>query len=118
MKEKILTLHAKVSRTVAQEDCVLVAPSAQMTLQAQVSQMAKVLIITIHTIGPNPPDLLMTSAAIVAALLRHGVSRVQIASPLPLAPPALYLFTYLYLLLSSCVPVPELHRFKAKDMLE
>jgi hypothetical protein len=114
MKEKILTLRAKVSRVAGWEDCAIVAP----LLQVQTGQAADVPTIAVHIAGPNPPDALTASAATATASLGHGASGALMAGVLPPASLAPYHLAYPYPLPSGRVLVPELRRFKAKNMLE
>jgi hypothetical protein len=114
MKEKILTLRAKVNCIAAQENCVMVSPLPQV----QTGQAAEVPTIAVHIAEPNPSDSPMTSAATATALLGHGVSGAPMVAVLPPASLAPYYLTYPFPLPSGYVPVPEPRRFKAKNMLE
>jgi hypothetical protein len=78
MKEKILTLRAKVSCIAAQEDCAMAAPLPQVLT----GQAAEVPTIAVHIVGPNPLDSPTASVATAAALLGHGTSRAPIAGAL------------------------------------
>jgi hypothetical protein len=114
MKEKILTLCAKVSRVAAQEDCAMVAPLPQV----QTGQAVDVPTIAVHIAGPNPPDAPTANAATATASLGHGASGAPMVGVLPPASLAPYHLAYPYPFPSGCVPVPEPRRFKAKNMLE
>ncbi len=114
MKEKILTLRAKVSRVTAREDRAMVAPLPQV----QTGQAADVPTIAVHIAGPNPPDSLTASAATATASLGHGVSGAPMAGVLPPASFAPYHLVYPYPFPSGRVPVLESCWFKAKNMLE
>jgi hypothetical protein len=114
MKEKILTLRAKVIHVAAHKDCAMVTP----LLQVQTGQAAGVPTIAMHIAELNPPDALTASAATATASLGHGVSGASMAGMIPPAFLAFYHLAYPYPLPSGRVPVPELLRFKAKNMLE
>jgi hypothetical protein len=114
MKEKIFTLRTKVSFVAAQEDRAMVAPLPLV----QTGQAADVPTIAVHIAGRNPPDVPTTSAATVTASLGQGASGAPMAGVLPPASLAPYHLAYPYPLPSGRVPVPELRRFKAKNMLE
>jgi hypothetical protein len=90
MKEKILTLHAKVSHVAAQEGRAMVAP----LLQVQMGQAAEVPTIAVHVTGLNPPDAPRASAATATALLGPGASGALMASVLSPASLAPYHLTY------------------------
>jgi hypothetical protein len=67
MREKILALHAKVSRTAAQEDWAMVVPLVQAAPQVQTGQAVEVPTIAVHVAELNPPDAPAMSATTVAA---------------------------------------------------
>jgi hypothetical protein len=114
MKEKILTLCAKVSRVAAREDRAMVAPLPQV----QMGQAADALTIAVHIAGLNPPDGPTASAATATASLGHGTSGAPMAGVLPPASLAPYHLAYPYPLRSGRVPVPEPRWFKAENILE
>jgi hypothetical protein len=114
MKEKILTLCAKVSRVTSQEDRTMVTPLPQV----QMGQAADVPTIAVHIAGPNPPDAPTARTATATASLGHSASGAPMAGVLPPASLAPYHLAYQYPLTSGRVPVPELRRFKVKNMLE
>jgi hypothetical protein len=111
-------LACKVSHIVAHENCTNTAPTLQNALQKQAGYAAAVPTITLHVTGLSHPDALKMSVTTAAASLNNCASSKLLAGTLPQSPYPPYTLTYLLLLLSGCILVPDLCRFKPKLMIE